>query len=65
MNKRLTKNNPQTIRGVLTLIAFREMSTNYGYEADMKRLLAKQIQQIFEREKQPHLTRTIAQSTFQ
>ena len=36
-----------------------------GYEEDMKRLLAKQIQQTFEREKQPNLTRAIAQSTSQ
>ncbi len=63
MNKRLTKNNPQTIRGVRALIAFREMSTNYGYEGDMKRLLAKQIQQTLERDKQPNLTPAIAQSS--
>ena len=50
MNKRLTKNIPQTIGGVLALIAFREMFANYGYEESMKRILAKQIQQILERE---------------
>ena len=65
MNKRLTKNSPQTIGGVRTPIAFREMFANAGYEEGAKRILAKQAQQIFEREKQPHLTRTIAQSTFQ
>ena len=62
MNKRLTKNIPQTIGGVLALIAFREMFANYGYEESMKRLLAKQIQQTFEREKQPNLTPAVAQS---
>ena len=50
MNKRLTKNIPQTIGGVLALIAFGEMSLNYGYEEGMKQVLAKQIQQILERE---------------
>ena len=46
MNKRLTKNIPQTIGGVRALVAFREMFANYGYEEVMKRILAKQIQQI-------------------
>ena len=50
MNKRLTKNIPQTISGILALIAFREMFANYGYEESMKRILVKQIQQILERE---------------
>ena len=50
MNKKLTKNIPQTIGGVLMLIAFREISVNYGYEEGVKRILAKQIQQILERE---------------
>ena len=39
MNKKLTK----MIGGVLALMAFREMSVNYGYEAGMKQMLAKQI----------------------
>ena len=51
--------------GVLALIAFREISLNYGYEEGMKRILAKQIQQILERDKQPNLTPTIAQSSSQ
>ncbi len=51
MNKRLTKNIPQTMGGVLALIAFREISVNYGYEEGMKRILAKQIQQISLNEK--------------
>ena len=63
MNKKLTKNNPQTIRGVLALIAFREMFASYGYEEDMKQLLAKQIQPILEREKQPNLAPILAQSS--
>ena len=50
MNKKLTKNIPQTIGGVLALIAFRGIFANYGYEESMKRILAKQIQQILERE---------------
>ena len=62
MNKRLTKNIPQTIDGVLALIAIREIFANYGYEEDMKRILAKQIQQILERERQPNLAPTVAQS---
>ena len=65
MNKRLTKNISQTMGGVLALIAFREISVNYGYEEGMKRILAKQIQQILERDKQPNLTPTIAQSSSQ
>ena len=65
MNKRLTKNIPQTIGGVLALIAFREMFANYGYEEGMKQILAKQIQQILEREKQPNLAPTVAQSSSQ
>ena len=63
MSKRLTKNIPQTVGGVLVLIAFREMSANYGYEEGMKQILAKQMQQILEREKQPNLAPTVAQSS--
>ena len=44
------KNIPQKIGRVLVLIAFRKMFANYGYEEIMKRILAKQIQQILERE---------------
>ena len=62
MNKRLTKNIPQIIGGVCALIAFREMFANYGYEEGMKRILAKQIQQILEREKQPNLAPAVSQS---
>ena len=65
MNKRLTKNIPQTIGGVRALIAFREMFANYGYEAGVKRILAKQGQQIIEREKQPNLAPNVAQSSSQ
>ena len=65
MNKRLTKNSPQTISDVLALMTFREMFANYGYEEGMKRILAKQIQQILERETQPDLAPTVAQSTSQ
>ncbi len=65
MNKRLTKNIPQTIGGTLALLAFREMFANYGYEEGMKRILANQIQQILERERQPNLARAIAQSSSQ
>ena len=65
MNKRLTKNIPQTIDGVLALIAYREMFANYGYEEDMKRILAKQIQQTLQREKQPNLTSAVAQFSTQ
>ena len=65
MNRRLTKNSPQTIGGVLALIVFREMFANDGYEEGMKRILAKQIQQILEREKQPNLAPAGAQSSFQ
>ena len=50
MNKRLTKNIPQTI---------------YGYQAGMKRILAKQIQQTLEREKQPNLAPAGAQPSSQ
>ena len=50
MNKKLTKNIPQTIVGVRALTAFRKMFANYGCEEGMKRILAKQIQQILERE---------------
>ena len=65
MNKRLTKNISQTMGGFLALIAFREISVNYGYEEGMKRILAKQIQQILERDKQPNLTPAVAQSSSQ
>ena len=65
MNKRLTKNLPQTIGGVLALIAFRAMSPNYGYEEGMKRVLAKQIQQTLEREKQPNPAPAVVQSSSQ
>ena len=65
MDKRLTKNIPKTIGRVLTLIAFREMFGNYGYEEGMKQVLAKQIQQILEREKQPNLASAVAQSSSQ
>ena len=65
MNKRLTKNIPQTIGGVHALTAFREMLANYGYGEDRKRILAKQIQQTLEREKQPNLAPTVAQFTSQ
>ena len=49
----------------------REMFANYGYEEGMKRIaakdpgLAKQIQQILEREKQPNLAPAVAQSSSQ
>ena len=62
MNKRLTKNLSQTIGGALALIAFRAMFANYGYEEGMKRILAKQIQQTLEREKQPNLAPSLAPS---
>ena len=65
MNKRLMKNIPQTIGGVLALIAFRVMFANYGYEEGMKRTLAQQIQQTLEREKQPNLAPAGAQSSSQ
>ena len=47
----------------------REMFANYGYEEGMKRIaakdpkLAKQIQQILDREKQPNLILAVAQSS--
>ena len=65
MNKKLTKNIPQTIGGALALIACRDMLANYRYEEDVKQILAKQIQQILEREKQPNLACTAAQSSSQ
>ena len=71
MNKKLTKNIPQTIGRVHALIAFREMFVNCGYEEGMKRIaakdpgLAEQIQQILEREKQPNLAPAVAQSSSQ
>ena len=65
MNKRLTKNIPKTIDGVIAPIAFREMFANYRYEESMKRILVKQIQQIFERERQPNLTPIVAQFSSQ
>ena len=65
MKNRLTKNIAQTIGGVLVLITFREMFVNYGYKEGMKQILAKRIQQILEREKQPNLTLTVAQSSSQ
>ena len=65
MNKRRTKNIPQIIGGVLALIAFREMFANYGYKEGMKQILAKQMQQILEREKQPNLAPAVAQSSSQ
>ena len=40
----------------------REMFANYGYEEGMKRILAKQMQQILEREKQPNIAPTVSQS---
>ena len=40
----------------------REMFANYGYEEGVKRILAKQIQQTLEREKQPNLAVAITQS---
>ncbi len=49
----------------------REMLANYGYEEGVKRVaakdpgLAKQIQQILEREKQPNLASAVAQSSSQ
>ena len=49
----------------------REMFANYGYEEGMKRIaakdpgLAKQIQQLLEREKQPNLVPAVAQSSSQ
>ena len=49
----------------------REIFANYGYEEGIKRIaakdpgLAKQIQQILEREKQPNLTPAVAQSSSQ
>lgn len=49
----------------------REMFANYGYEEGMKRIaakdpgLAKQIQQILERKKQPNLAPSVAQSSSQ
>ena len=63
--KRLAKNIPQTIGSVLALIACREIFANYGYEEGVKRILAKQIQQILERDKQPNLTPAVAQSSSQ
>lgn len=61
MNKRLTKNIPQTIGSVSARIAFREMLANYRYEGGVKRIWAKQIQQIIEREKQLNLAPAVAQ----
>ena len=49
----------------------REMFANHGYEEGVKQIavkdpgLAKQIQQILEREKQPNLTSAVAQSSSQ
>ena len=65
MSKRLTKNSPQTIGGVRALIACREMFANYGYEEGKEGILANQIQQTFEREKQLNLAPTVAQSSSQ
>ena len=65
MNKRSMKNIPQTIGGVLALIAFRDMFANYGYEAGMKQILAKRIQKILDREKQLNLAPAVAQSSSQ
>ena len=65
MNKRLTKNNPQTIGGVCAPIAVREMFADYGYEEGRERILAKQIQQTLEREKQFNLAPAVAQSSSQ
>ena len=61
MNKRLTKNIPQTIGGVRALIGFRGIFANYEYEKGRERLLAKQGQQILEREEQPNLASAVAQ----
>ena len=64
MDKRLAKNIPQTISRVLALIAFREMFANYRCAEGVKRILAKQIQQILEREKHPtNLAFAVAQSS--
>ena len=65
MNKRLTKNISQTVGGALALIACREILANCGYEEDAKQILAKQIQQILKREKQPNLAPTVVQSSSQ
>ena len=65
MNKRLTKNLPQTIGGALALIICREMLANYRYEEYVKQILAKHIQQTLEREKQPNLAPAGAQSSSQ
>ena len=53
------------IGGVRALIALREMYANYGCAEGVKRILVKQIQQILEREKQPNLAPTVAQSSSQ
>ena len=65
MNTKLTKNSSRTIGGVCTLIVFREIYINYGYEEDMKQILAKRVQQTLQRERQPNLTSAIAQSASQ
>ena len=65
MNKRLTKNIPKTIDGVRALVTFREMFANDRYEKGRERILAKQIQQILEREKQPNIAPAIVQSSSQ
>ena len=65
MNKRLAKNIPKTMGGVLALIAIRQMFANYGYGEGMKRILAKQIQQALEREKQPNPVPAVAQFSSQ
>ena len=43
----------------------REMLANYGYEEGTKQILAKQIQRILERAKQPNLASAVAQSSSQ
>ena len=65
INKRLMKNIPQAIGRVRALIAFRKMFVNYGCAEGVKQILAKQIQQILERDKQPNLIPAIAQSSAQ
>ena len=47
------------------ILQIRKELTIYRYEEGVKRILAKQIQQILERDKQPNLTPAIAQSSFQ
>ena len=63
--EKLVQSRKQQNRGCKHVKHGLKMLANYGYEEGMKRILPKQIQQTLEREKQPNLAPTVAQSSSQ